>query len=280
MPTDRSVWVLPPGRDLLGDLGFRALLVLITVAAALFLLLPIVIVIGASFTASEFITFPPKGLSLRWFEKLLRSPEVMAATWTSIVVAGIATLMAVLLGAAAAFPLVRCRASWLELLGGAFLSPLIVPAVSYGLGVLLFLNATGVPLSFWPLTMAHIIVIAPYILRSTAAALQLSDLSLEDAATSLGANRRQVFWHIILPHLTPAIITGAAFAFLASFDNLTISLFLVGPRTETLPIRIYTLIEYDIDPVAAAISAVIALATLLLVLLLERVVGLSRVLKV
>lgn len=268
------------GRHLVGDIGFRALLVVLTIAAVLFLVLPITIIVGASLTASEFLTFPPKGLSLRWFEKLLHSPEVAAAAWTSALVAGLATGLALILGVAAAFPIVRLRSRSLDALAAMFVSPLIVPTVVYGLGVLLFLNASGIGLSFWTLVLAHLTVVVPYIVRTTAVALQLLDPALEEAAMSLGATRGRVFWHTILPHLTPAIVTGATFAFLASFDNLIVSLFLVGPRTETLPVRIYALIEYDIDPVAAAVSAVMAIATLMVVLMLERVVGLSRALKV
>jgi putative spermidine/putrescine transport system permease protein len=263
-------------RRLFGDIGFWALIGILSAIGLLFLLLPIAIIIGASFTASEFLTFPPQGFSLRWFEELLRSREIGAAAWTSALVAGLATSMAVLIGVAAAFPIVRSPTPSLDMLAGVFVSPLVVPTVVYGLGVLLFLNISGFGFSFWALVFAHLTIVVPYIVRTTASALQLMDPELEQAAMSLGANRPRVFWHVVLPHIAPAIVTGATFAFLASFDNLIVSLFLVGPRTETLPIRIYALVEYDIDPVAAAVSALMVAITLVVAIVLERLVGLSR----
>ena len=263
-------------RRLFGDILFSVALVCLTFLVAVFLLGPTLVVIGASFTASEFIAFPPKGISLRWFKRIADQPELLQAVWMSIVVGGIATLLAVGLGVAAAFPLARVRRPGITLLGAVFLSPLLVPTICYGLAVLIYLNTAGLRLSFLALVLAHVTIVVPYVVRTTLAALHMLDLSIEQAATSLGASNWRVFWHVILPSIAPAVATGAAFAFLTSFDNLTVSLFLVGPRTETLPIRIYSLIEYDIDPVAAAISAVVALVTLLVVIALERVVDLSR----
>jgi putative spermidine/putrescine transport system permease protein len=271
--------VLPPGGRG-GELAFQGALVGLTGCAVLFLVLPTVVVIGSSLTASAFLTFPPKGLSLRWFEKLVTSREILAAAWTSALVAAAATGLSVLLGVAAAFPLARLRRRGVAFVGALALSPLMLPTVVYGLGLLLFLNAAGVGLSVTTLVLSHVAIIVPYLVRTTAAALQLLDPDLEPAAVSLGATRLRTFWHILLPHLRPAILTGSAFAFLASFDNLTVSLFVAGPRLETLPIRLYAMIEYDIDPVAGAVSAALALATFLLVVILERAVGLTRALQI
>jgi putative spermidine/putrescine transport system permease protein len=117
------------------------------------------------------------------------------------------------------------------------------------------------------------------VIRTTAASLALLDPHLEEAARSLGANAWKTFLRVILPNLLPGIATGAAFAFISSFDNLTVSLFLAGPRVETLPIRLFAMINFDLDPAAAAISAVLVLITFAVVLLAHWAVGLTRVVR-
>src|SRR5262249_26344018 len=156
-----------------------------------------------------------------------------------------------------------------EALNAFLMSPLILPSLVYGLAALLFLSAIGVPLSLPVLILSHVAIIVPYVLRATVASLALLDPTLEAAGRSLVVNAWQTFLWFTLPNHLPVITTVPAFAFISSFDNLTVALFLAGPRVETLPIRLFAMINFDLDPAAAAISAVLVLITFAVVLLVH-----------
>lgn len=264
-------------RGRLGHAAFWVVMWALGLGALLYLLLPTLIIVLASFTASDYIAFPPQGLSLRWFARLWGLEEVRVSAGRSLLVALAATAVSVVLGLAAAFPLVRSRFPGRESLNAFLMSPLILPSLVYGLAALMFVSALGVQLSVPVLVLSHVAVIVPYVIRTTAASLALLDPHLEEAARSLGANTWQTFLRVILPNLLPGIATGAAFAFISSFDNLTVSLFLAGPRVETLPIRLFAMINFDLDPAAAAISAVLVALAFAVVLLAHVAIGLSRV---
>jgi putative spermidine/putrescine transport system permease protein len=264
-------------RARLGNAVFWVSIWAVSVLALIYLLLPTLIIVGAAFTSTDFIAFPPKGLSLRWFAKLWELDAVRMAAARSLGIALAATSLAVVLGVAAAFPLVRGSFPGREALNALLMSPLVLPSLVYGLAALIFVSALGFQLSIGVLVLSHVAIIVPYVIRTTAASLALLDPQLEDAARSLGANVWRTFLHVILPNLLPGIATGGAFAFISSFDNLTVSLFLAGPRVETLPIRLFAMIEFDLDPSVAAISAVLVLITLGVVLIAHRAVGLTRI---
>ncbi len=264
-------------RGRLGHAAFWTVMWTLGLGALLYLLLPTLIIVFASFTASDYIAFPPQGLSFRWFVKLWGFEEVRASAGRSLLVALAATALSVVLGVAAAFPLVRSRFRGREGLNAFLMSPLILPSLVYGLAALMFVSAIGVPLSVPVLVLSHVAVIVPYVIRTTAASLMLLDPHLEEAAMSLGADAWNTFLRVVLPNLVPGIATGGAFAFISSFDNLTVSLFLAGPRVETLPIRLFAMINFDLDPAAAAISAVLVILALAVVLLAHWAIGLTRI---
>lgn len=264
-------------RGRVGHAAFWAAVWGLGLGALLYLLLPTLIIVLASFTASDYIAFPPEGLSLRWFARMAELEEVRAAAWRSLYIAVAATGAAVVLGVAAAFPLVRGRFAGREALNAWLMSPLVLPTLVYGLAALMFLSALRVPLSVPVLVLSHVAIILPYVIRTTAASLALIDPQLEEAARSLGADAWRAFLAVVLPNLLPGIATGAAFAFITSFDNLTVSLFLAGPRVETLPIRLFAMIQFDLDPAAAAISTVLVLLALVVVVVAHWALGLSRI---
>lgn len=270
---------VPAGRmrGRLGHAVFWTVMWGLGLGGLLYLLLPTLIIVLASFTASDYIAFPPEGLSLRWFVRLWQLEEVRVSAGRSLLVALGATAISVVLGVAAAFPLVRGQFPGRETLNAFLMSPLILPSLVYGLAALMFVSAIGVPLSVPVLVLSHVAIIVPYVIRTTAASLALLDPHLEEAARSLGANPWQTFLRVVLPNLLPGIATGAAFAFISSFDNLTVSLFLADPRVETLPIRLFAMINFDLDPAAAAISAVLVVLAFAVVLLAHWAVGLSRI---
>lgn len=245
--------------------------------AILLLVAPTVIVLVTSFTSGYSLKFPPPGYSARWYQALwTASPEILQAFWLSLEVATIATCVSSVMAVPAALALARRRESWARLLESAFLSPLMLPALAIGLALLMLFNLAGIGLSFATLVAGHIVITAPYIVRTTTASAVQLDPSLLESARSLGASPMYEFWSVTLPLIFPGVAAGAFIAFMYSFDNVAVSLFLSDARSELLPIRMWQIIESNLDVRAAAVSGVLIAATLALIVVMERVAGISR----
>jgi len=247
-------------------------------ATAAFLLgAPTVIVLITSFTSGYTLKFPPAGYSVRWYVALLEnSPEIIAAAWISLKIAVASTAIGVLLAVAAALSLARQRAMWARFLDAMFMSPLMLPLLAIGLALLVMFSRLGIELSMMTLVIGHVVITAPYILRTTIANYVQLDPVLIDSARALGARPWFAFRTVTLPLITPGIAAGAFIAFMASFDNVAISLFLSDARSQVLPIKLWNIIESSLDVRAAAASGVLILGTIVLALVMERVAGLSR----
>jgi putative spermidine/putrescine transport system permease protein len=257
--------------------SFRLVMGLLAGLSLMLLLAPTVIVIIASFTSAFSLKFPPPGYSTRWYLALWNeSPEIIAAFKLSLQVAAIATGTSVVLAVAAALALARRRESWARAVEAVFLSPLMLPTLALGLALLMLFNLAGTGLSFWTLVVGHIAITSPYIVRTTTASLVQLDRALLESARSLGASGWFTFRTVTLPLIAPGIAAGAFIAFMYSFDNVAVSLFLSDARSEVLPIRMWHIIESNLDVRAAAVSGVLIGATLLLMLVMERLVGVSR----
>jgi len=245
--------------------------------AVLLLVAPTVIVLITSFTSAYSLKFPPPGYSVRWYTALWNdSPEIVAAAQLSLEVAAVATAVATLLAVAGALALARRRAAWARVLDAVFMSPLMLPTLALGLALLVLFNLLGTGLSRTTLVIGHVAICAPYILRTTSASLLQLDPALLDSARSLGARPWFTFRTVTLPLIAPGIAAGAFIAFMASFDNVAVSLFLSDARSELLPIRMWHIIESNLDVRAAATSGVLIAASLILILVLERLTGVSR----
>jgi len=245
--------------------------------AVLLLVAPTVIVLITSFTSAYSLKFPPPGYSVRWYTALWNdSPEIVAAAQLSLEVAAVATAVATLLAVAGALALARRRAAWARVLDAVFMSPLMLPTLALGLALLVLFNLLGTGLSRTTLVIGHVAICAPYILRTTSASLLQLDPALLDSARSLGARPWFSFRTVTLPLIAPGIAAGAFIAFMASFDNVAVSLFLSDARSELLPIRMWHIIESNLDVRAAATSGVLIAASLILILVLERLTGVSR----
>ncbi len=245
--------------------------------AGLLLLAPTVVVIVTSFTSGYSLKFPPPGYSTRWYEALwTQSPELVDAFLLSLRLAAIATGISVLLAVAAAPALARRREAWARVAESMLLSPLMLPALAIGLSLLMLFNLAGMGLSFGTLVIGHVAITTPYILRTTSASLLQMDPSLLESARSLGARPLHVFRTVTLPLIARGIAAGAFIGFMYSFDNVAVSLFLSDARSEALPIRMWHIIESNLDVRAAAVSGVLVTATLILMVVMERVAGVSR----
>jgi len=243
-----------------------------------FLSLPIVVAVGVAFGSDRIARFPPTGLSLQWFGVALSNRTFVSALGNSAVLAALTTVLTVVLALPASVALVRRRLPGQHALEAFLLSPLSLPGVLYGVSMLLFLGAGGFGLAWWGLLAAHAVIAVPYVLRTTLAVYRGMDRGLEETASVLGANPWQTFRHVTLPLLRPGLVAGGLFAFLTSFDNVPVSIFLTTARTTTLPVTIMSyLVNQDFDPIVGAISAVQVGLVVGLLLALDRVYGVAQI---
>lgn len=253
---------------------------LYTIAIVLFLSAPTVVAVGVAFGEDKIARFPPRGLSLRWFEAALTNETFVTALLNSIQLAALATVLSVGFGLPAALGLVRTRFPGRAALEALLLSPLTLPGVLYGLSMLVFLGISGIGLGWWGLVAAHVVISVPYVLRTTVAVYRSLDRGLEETAQVLGASPWQTFAHVTLPLLKSGLAAGGLFAFLTSFDNVPVSIFLTTARDTTLPVTIMSyLVNQDFDASVGAISTLQIAVVLVLLLLLDRFYGVGRLVK-
>ncbi len=243
---------------------------------ALILLAPLIVVIGVSVSESQFIAFPPNGLSLRWYQEVLSSNAYLNAAWISIQIALLVTLMATAIGGAAAIAIHRRQLPFSDTLATVFLSPLVLPTIIYAIGMLMFWSSVFGPVTPLTLALSHTAIALPYVVRTTLAVLAESDPYLEEAARTMGANRLQRLWFVVVPQCFPGLAAGAFFAFNISFDEAVLSLFLRGPTLTTLPVQIYSQLEFSPDPSVAAVSTIMIALTIVLIFVIDRMLGLTR----
>jgi putative spermidine/putrescine transport system permease protein len=248
-----------------------------------YILLPMFFVIWLAFFRQEIPSFPPEGYSLKWFRAIAGNERFISGFLLSLEVAVIATTIGLAIGVPAAVCLVRGRFTGREVVNNLLLLPLIVPGIVLGLALYVFHVeaeiATGWPVlgSLGGLIAGHVLITIPWTVRLVTASLVGMDRAVEEAAQNLGANRLTTFRRITLPGILPGIVAAALFGFIASFGNLEMSLYLVGPGRTTLPIAILQYLEWKIDPTIAAVSVLQMLFIGAAMLLTDRFVNISRV---
>jgi putative spermidine/putrescine transport system permease protein len=256
----------------------RGLFLVLVTAIFVFLLAPLVIVVAVSVNPGNVAQFPPTGLSLRWYGQALQSDLFRRGMTNSLLLAAFSALGSSAVGTASALALARRRFRGKAALEALLLSPLVVPGIVLGIALLAGCAAIGFRNALLRLLFAHILLTLPYSIRTVTISLQRMDPLLEQAAETLGASAWRIFVEVTLPLIRPGVLAGALFAFVMSFDNVPVSIFLADASTTTLPLAIISYLEYNFDPSVAAISSILIIAMLLLALLLERVAGLRRVL--
>lgn len=249
---------------------------LYVVVVCCFSVSPVVIVLLESFTAADYVFFPPEKLSLRWYVEIGRRPEFLEAVKVSVLVATGASLFATTLGTLTSLALVRYRFPGRALLQGLFMSPLSLPAMVLGIALLQFYAANGVSRDGLTLMLAHLVLTVPFSIRLVSVGLTGMDRSVELAAQSLGASPMWTFWLVTLPLIRPGVIASLVFTFIISFDEVALSLFLSGPNVMTLPVRIFVYIEQNYDPFITSISSILVLSAVVVTIVLERTVGVGR----
>jgi putative spermidine/putrescine transport system permease protein len=234
-----------------------------------FLILPILIIVPLSFSSGTFLTFPLPGLSLRWYQEFFTSAPWQLSLRNSLIVAGATTALATVLGTLAALGLTRARLPGQTLLMGLIVSPMVVPLVIVAVGVYFAYAPFGLTSSLVGLTLAHTALAAPFVVITVSATLQGFDPNQARAGASLGASPVLVFRRIILPLILPGVISGALFAFVTSFDEVVVALFVTGPAERTLPRQMFNGIRENISPVIAAAATFVILVSVLLLSVLE-----------
>jgi putative spermidine/putrescine transport system permease protein len=250
----------------------------VTVGIAIaFLLIPLVVAVFLSFDDREYLgAFPPKNYSLRWYWSFIDNPSYLDGLYNSLQVSLISTAIAVVAGAGAALFLARFRFKGREALETLFLSPKFVPTVVVGFSLLGFAAAIGIYDPFTRLIMGHVIVTIPFTVRATLASLIGIRASLIEAALSLGARPWRAYLDIILPLARTGIVAGALMAFVLSFDEVAVSLFLSDAFTQTLPIVLVAEMRANLNLTVAAVSTVFLALTLIVLIGLDRTLGLDR----
>ena len=236
----------------------------VVAAVLLFLALPILVVGWLSFSSASYLRFPPPGLSLRWYAAYLGSREWLASTALSLAVAASVVVLSTVLGTLAALGLARMAPRWRALAAGLILSPLIVPVIVVAIGVYYAYSRYGILGSPAALVLAHTCLAVPFVVTSVGASLAGFDRRLERAALSLGATRWGTFRQVTLPLIRPGVLVGALFAFITSFDELVVALFVSSGTTTTLPRRMWDDLRFAIDPTIAAVSTLTVVVTVLL----------------
>ncbi|MBL8699397.1 MAG: ABC transporter permease [Alphaproteobacteria bacterium] len=233
-------------------------------ALLVFLVLPTVLVVPMAFGDQDHLAFPPRGLTWRWFSAFFSDPEWRAATWFSVKIAVLTTIAATAIGTAASLAFVRGTLPGVSVINALALAPLIVPHIVVAIAMYLELAPLGLTGSTTGFVLAHTVLAVPYVVLTVSAALHRVDGALELAALNLGASRLRAFTEVTLPLIAPGVAAGAAFAFIASFDEATVSFFISGVGNKTLTRKLFEDVDFNLTPVIAAASTVLVVVSLVL----------------
>lgn len=244
----------------------------------IFMVAPILIVCIVAFTPTGYLSIPTTEWSLRWFLAIARYPEFVQAFWNSLGLGALSSTIAVAFSVPAALAIARHRFAGREAITAFFLSPLMIPHVVLGIAFLRFFTQIGLGGTFSGLVLAHIVIVFPFALRLVLASAVGMDRALENAAISLGASGFAVFRRVTLPLILPGVASGWMLAFIQSFDEVTMTVFIAAPGASTLPVRMFLYIQDNIDPLVTSVSAAVIALTVVFMVALDRVYGLEKLL--
>lgn len=247
-----------------------------TTLIVIYILAPLAVVVLISLTTYDYISLPTAGISLKWYAQVFREAIFLESAITSLLLALGAALVALVLGATASLAIIRYRFPGRTALQILSASPLFVPMVMTGLALLIAASQFGFYDQALRLLIGHSILTLPYVVRTVSASLTGFDINQELAAQNLGATPFKAFMKVTLPQLGPGLLAGAVFAFIISFDNVGLSIFLSGTQYTTLPVQLYFYTSNSSDPTAAAVSVLMILFSFSVIALMERIFGLQK----
>lgn len=243
--------------------GWTVTIWTIVVAVFVFLILPVVVIFPLSFSSSQYLEFPPRGWSLQWYRNYASRPDWISATMLSLKVALGTSVLATLLGTLTALGLTRCSFKGKSAFLGLVLSPIIMPGIIVGVAIYFFYARVGLLGNLAGLVLAHTLLATPFVVLTVMTSLHSFDRNLELAGMSLGGHPLYTFVRITLPMIRPGVLSGALFAFVTSFDELIVALFITAPTAVTLPRRMWEGVRLEIDPTIAAVAAILIAFALL-----------------
>jgi putative spermidine/putrescine transport system permease protein len=254
-------------------------LFIFSMAVFLFLVIPLIIILVTAFGEDRTIRFPIRGFTLDWFKAVFRSRSFMSSLNLSFRLAIYSTLLALLIGIPASYALSRTVFKVNRFLRSFFLSPTFIPGIVAGYALFrLIVIKLNMPV-FMGLILGHFLVVLPYIIRVVGASLEQFDYSIEEVACSLGCHRAEAFFKVVLPNISSGIVAAFMLAFINSFNNVPVSMFLSGPGVSTLPTTLMSYIEYSYDPSVSAISVLLMGVTMVLIFIVERTMGIGSITK-
>ena len=246
----------------------------------LFILGPLIIIIGGSFTETPYVAFPPTGFTLRWYAQLMHRRDFLDSFIISLVLASLCSVGAMVLGVAATIGLHRHGFTGQRLFRAFLMSPLVLPTIVTGVALLQFYYLIDMDAPMTGLLIGHVLITIPYVCRTVGAGLVGLDPAIEEASESLGAGGLRTLLKVTLPAIAPSIMAAVIFVFITSFDQATVSIFLAGPDMMPLPVRIYAYIDFAVDPMVAAVSTLLIIFAFGIIALLQKMLGLDRALGV
>lgn len=244
--------------------------------AAIFLVLPLLLVLPLAFNDSNYLTYPMEGLTLRWFEQVFANEAWMRALANSLKVAVGTTILAVTLGGLAATGVMLTGRGLQIVLSALFISPMVVPTIVIGVAFAYSYGRMGLSGNYLGLVVAHAILAIPLVFLSVMTALKGLDPQLDLAAASLGGSRAHRFWHITLPMAAPGFAAGALFAFTTSFDEVVVTLFIASPASTTLPVALFAELRDRLQPTIVVVALFLSLLSFLMLMLMDRLQKRSR----
>jgi putative spermidine/putrescine transport system permease protein len=245
----------------------------------LFLLAPLLIVFVVSFASNQYLSFPPEGLTFKWYEMLPEESTFMNGMRVSLIVAVVVTAIVLALGVPVALALDRFDFKAKAAVQSFFLSPLLIPSIVLALGMVLLFGPLELNNTYAGIIIGHVAITIPFVIRTTLMSLATTDTSCEAAARILGAGSWTVFRRITLPIIQPGVIAGGVIAFIVSFDEAVISLFVAESGLPTLPVQVLRYVENSADAAVAALSVILILISLVVVVVVERAMGLRKALR-
>jgi len=246
------------------------------VLVLIFLVLPTLIVIPMSFSSARYLEFPPPGFSLRWYENFFNTPSWVDSFTYSIKVGLCAAILAAVFGVMASIVLARVKSKWVDAIYYVTMTPMIVPLVIIAVSLYSAYIQMKLQGTFIGLVIAHTVIAIPYVITTVSGSLRVFDIRIEQAAISLGAHPLKAFMKITVPIISPSLLSGALFAFITSFDELIVSIYVSGVTSKTLPVRMWEGIRIEIDPTITAISAILIMITVAFFVCMQIFQAMSR----
>ena len=233
------------------------LLAVFTVLAVIYMISPMAIIVLNSFSSVAYNVFPPEGLSLRWYVKLIEQGDFYPAAVRSLVLATLATAIAMVIGTLASYSLVKYAIRGRDFIKGFLLSPVVLPKIVIGAAIFMFVVQIRMSGNYSSLLLTHVLIVFPFVLALISASLANFDWSQQEAAMDLGAGPIQTFFRVVLPQIWIGMTVAALFAFFISFDQVEVTLFLARPGVSTLPVEMFLFLQKWQDPTIAALSTII-----------------------